>query len=86
MSCGHDGLSLKVALLDHPFLGDEDLLGRNLHTKVTTGNHDTIASFEDSVEVVKTSLVLNLGDDLDVGTTGSEDTTDKLNVFGGLDE
>jgi len=83
---GLDGLTGDVTLFNHPLLGDEDLLWGDFHTEVTTGNHDTVTNSEDLVKVVETGLVLDLGDDLNVGTTGTEDITDEVDVVGGLDE
>ena len=78
---GNNGLSGKVGLLDHPFLGNENLLWGNFHTKITTGDHDTVSGLKDFVVVVKTFLVLNLGDNLDVSSSGSEYVTDGFDIL-----
>lgn len=75
-----DGLGCNVGLLDHPLLGNEDLLGRDLHAEITTGDHDTIGGGEDFIVVVESLLVLDLGDDLDVGAAWSKKVTDVLNI------
>jgi hypothetical protein len=74
------GLACNVALCDHHLLGDEDLAGRDLDTKVTTGNHDTVGLPEDLVKVVQTLLVLDLGNDLDVLAILAEDLTDGRDI------
>jgi len=80
-----DGFGSNVALLNHPLLSDEDLLWWDLHTEVTTGNHDTINNLKDLIKVVEASLVLNLSDDLDVLLTRIiKDLADGLNVLSGL--
>lgn len=56
-----DGLASVIALLDHHLLRQEDLLSGDLHTQITTGNHDRIGLVQDGVKVLHTLLVLNLG-------------------------
>jgi len=80
LSGSDDGLAGNVSLLDHPFLGDEDLLRRDLHTEITTSDHDTISGSEDLIIVVEALLVLDLGNDLDVGTARPKEITDVLDV------
>lgn len=81
-----DGLTLDVTLGDHHLLGDEDLGGWDLDTKVTTGNHDTVSLLEDLVEVVDTLLVLNLGNDLDLLALLTQNLTDVADVATAADE
>jgi len=81
-----NGLGSNVSLLDHPLLSNEDLFGGNLHAQVTTGDHDTISGSNDLVVVVEALLVLDLGNDLDMGATGAEDLTDGFNALSGTDE
>ena len=81
-----DGLTLDVTLGDHHLLGDEDLGGRDLDTKITTGNHDTVGLLKDLVEVVDTLLVLDLGNDLDLLSFLTEDLTDVADVATTTDE
>lgn len=81
-----NGLAGNVALGDHHLLGNEDLSGRNLDTKVTTGNHDTVGLLQDLVEVVDTLLVLNLGNDLDLLAILAEDLTNGLDVAAAADK
>ena len=75
-----DWLGCDVSLLDHPLLGDEDLLRRDLHAEIATGDHDTVGGGEDLVVVVEALLVLDLGNDLDVGAAWSKQVTDVLNI------
>ena len=79
-------LSDDVSLSDHHLLGKEDLLRRNFHTKITTGNHDTISDSQDIVVVFKTFLVLDLADNLDSLVLRSEDFTDLEDITGLTDE
>ena len=43
LRCSHNWLSSNVSFLNHPLLCNEDFLWRDLHTKITSGNHDTIS-------------------------------------------
>ena len=81
-----DGLASPVALGNHHLLCEEDLRGRNLDTKVTTGDHDTVCLPQDLVKVGDTLFVLDFDDDLDVGTVWAEDVTDIANILGATDE
>lgn len=75
-----DWLSGDVALGNHHLLSHEDLRGRDLNTEISSSNHDTIGLLQDLVKVLNTLLVLNLGNDLDVGTFGTEDLSDLLDI------
>ena len=81
-----DGLASNVGLTDHVLLGEENLLGRDLHTKITTGNHDTISSGKDLGIVLKTLEVLDLANDLDVTILLTEDLADLVNIGGLADK
>ena len=81
-----DWLGCDVSLLDHPLLGDEDLLGWDLHTKITSGDHDTVGGSEDLIVVVESLLVLDLGDNLNVSASWSENISDGLNILSLSDE
>mmetsp|Transcript_2739 Transcript_2739/g.6542 ORF Transcript_2739/g.6542 Transcript_2739/m.6542 type:complete len:522 (-) Transcript_2739:100-1665(-) len=88
---GDNGFSDDVGLSDHHLLGQENLLGRDLHTKISTGDHDTIGDLQDFVIVFETFLVLDLADDLDSLVLGSKDFTNLENIGslaheGGSDE
>jgi hypothetical protein len=83
---GDDGLSGDVALGDHHLLGNEDLAGRDLNSKIATGDHDTVSLLENLVEVVNSLLVLNLGNDLDVLALLAEDLADSSYVAAAADE
>mmetsp|Transcript_28672 Transcript_28672/g.67156 ORF Transcript_28672/g.67156 Transcript_28672/m.67156 type:complete len:366 (-) Transcript_28672:68-1165(-) len=64
--CGcDDGLSGNVGPTNHEFLRQKDLFGRDFHTQVTTGNHDTIRDSQDFIIVFHSFLVFNLADNLD---------------------
>lgn len=81
-----DGLTGKVALGDELLLGNENLGGGDLDTKITSGNHDTVGLLENLVKVVDTLLVLNLGDDLDALALLTENVSDGLDIVGGSNE
>ena len=83
---GNNRLSGNVGLTDHHLLGQENLFGRDFHTKITTGNHDTVGDFEDLVIVFHTFLILNLGDDLDSLALFSQDFTNLEDVLGLTDK
>jgi hypothetical protein len=59
----------------------ENLLSWDLHAKVTSCNHDTIACGENLVEIDKTLLILHLTDDLDVLASVTKHTSDILDIF-----
>ena len=86
LSRDDNGLASDVALGNHHLLGEEHLAGRDLNTQITTGDHDTIRLLQDGVEVGDTLLVLDLDDDLDVGTVGAEDVTDVTDILSAADE
>jgi hypothetical protein len=74
------------ALGDHHLLSHEDLGGRDLDTKITSSNHDTVSLPQDLVKVDDTLLVLNLDDNLDPGAIWTENLSNLLDVVGGSDE
>ena len=82
----NDRLSGDVALRNHHLLSKEHLTGRNLDTKITTSDHDTVSCLEDLVKVGDTLLVLDLDDDLDVGTVWAKDVTDVMDILGTTNE
>ena len=79
-------LADNVALCNHHLLCQENLAGRDLDTKVTTSNHDTVRLFQDLVEVGNTLLVLNFNNNLDVGTIGSKNGADVPDVLPAADK
>lgn len=49
--CGTDDwLANPVAFAGHHFLGDEDLLGWDFNSQISTGHHDAITSFQDLIK------------------------------------
>ena len=83
---GNDGLASNVSLADHVLLGEENLLGGDLHTEITTGNHNGVGSSKDLGVVLKTFQVLDLADNLDVTMLLAEDLADLVNIRGLADE
>ena len=81
-----DWLGCDVSLFDHPLLGDEDLLGWDLHTKITSSDHDTVGGGEDLIVVVESFLVLDLGDNLNVSASWSKNIADSLDILSLSDE
>jgi len=79
-------LANDVALGDHHLLSEEDLAGGNFNTQITTGDHNTVGHSQDLVKVLDTLLVLNLDDDLNVGTVGTEDLADVQDILSTTDE
>ncbi len=67
-------------------MGEEDLLRRDFHTKITTGNHDTISDGQNVIVVFDTFLVLDLADDLDSLVFRSKNFTDFEDITGLTDE
>lgn len=86
LSSADHRLAGNVALGDHHLLSHEDLRSGDLDTKVATSNHDTIGLLQDLVKVLDTLVVLDLGDNLDVGTLLAEDLTDGADIGTASDE
>jgi len=82
----NDGLCNLVCLLDHPVLGDEDLLSGEFHGKGSACNHYTVGFMEDFFVVVKTLVVLNSSVDFGVSTMRAHSVANLLNVFSLTDE
>mmetsp|Transcript_117456 Transcript_117456/g.339586 ORF Transcript_117456/g.339586 Transcript_117456/m.339586 type:complete len:286 (+) Transcript_117456:318-1175(+) len=55
----NDGFAGNVAFSDHPFLGQEDLGGRNFHSQISTGDHNTVGFFENFIKILQTFLIFN---------------------------
>jgi hypothetical protein len=75
-----------VALGDHHLLSKENLTCGDLDTEITTGHHDTVGLVQDLIKVFDTLLVLNLDDDLNVGTLRAKYVTDILDILSTTDE
>jgi len=86
LSRDDNGLANNIALGNHHLLSEEDLTGRNLNTQITTSDHDTVGHCQNLVKVLDTLLVLNLDDDLNVGTVGTKDLTDVRDILSTADE
>mmetsp|Transcript_49565 Transcript_49565/g.89051 ORF Transcript_49565/g.89051 Transcript_49565/m.89051 type:complete len:254 (+) Transcript_49565:302-1063(+) len=83
--CGGDHrLASCIALCDDHLLCQEDLFERNLHTHVTAGHHDPISLGNDLIDIFKSCLVLDLGDDLYVFASFSKRLSDELHISGAL--
>ena len=80
--CGSDhGLKCIVTLADHGLLDIRQLLRRDLHAHVTTGDHDTVGYANDLVKIVDAFLIFDLGDDLDLGAMLHQDLLDLQNAL-----
>ena len=85
--CGSDNrLPDDISLSDHHLLGKKDLLRRDFHTKITTGNHDTVSDGQNLIVVFDTFLVLDLANDLDSLVFRSKNFTDFEDITGFTDE
>lgn len=80
LSSADAGLAGDVALGDHHLLGHEHLAGGDLDTEITTGDHDTVRLLENLVKVEDTLVVLDLGDNLNVGSLLAQNFTDGADV------
>mmetsp|Transcript_13826 Transcript_13826/g.30030 ORF Transcript_13826/g.30030 Transcript_13826/m.30030 type:complete len:526 (+) Transcript_13826:423-2000(+) len=80
---GDDRLPRDVRLADHVLLCEEDLLGRDLHAQIAASDHDAVRHAEDVLVVVKSFLVLDLGNDFDAApAVFREDFADVRHVRG----
>ena len=66
LSCCDDLFAGTVYFGNNIFLNNRNIFKRDLNTHITTGNHDTVCGFDDTVDVVNTLLILDLCDDLNV--------------------
>ncbi len=81
MSSCDSRLANDVSLTDDVLLVNRNHHGRNLNTKVATGNHDAISSFQDGIDIVIAFLVLDLGNDVDVRLAHlNADLTDCIDI------
>ena len=87
LSGGNHRFACLMALADHLLLQHGNLCGRNLHTQITPGNHDTVSSGQDVVNVVHALLILDLGNNLDiVSAVLLEHLTDGFHISGAAHE
>jgi len=86
LGCDNDRLADNVTLRNHHLLGQENLAGRDLDTKVTASNHDTIGLFQNLVKVSNALLVLNFNNNLDPGAVWSKNGADVPNVLAAADK
>ena len=70
-----------VSCLDHPLLGDHELLWRQLLSKLVSENNNTVGVLKDSFELVNSFEVIDLGEDANLVASVSAGILDLLNVF-----
>lgn len=81
LSGNYDRFSGGVTLIHHKFLGDKHLGSGDLHSEVTSGDHDPVGSLKNVVEVFETLLVFDLGNDLNILSSGSEEVSDGFDII-----
>ena len=86
LSGGDGGLAAGHALGDHLLLQNGDLRKVDLHAHVAPGHHNAVGHGEDLGEVVDTVLILDLGNDADLGVHAVQQLADLPHVGGGADE
>lgn len=86
LSGDDNGFSNNIALGNHHLLGEEDLAGRNLDTQITTSNHNAVGRFQNLIEILDSLLILDLYNNFDIGTVGTKDLTDVLDILSATDE
>ena len=52
-----------IGFFDQLLLDNRNLLQRNFHAQVASGNHDAVGHIDDLVDVFHTILIFNFGDD-----------------------
>ena len=82
LGCRDDMLAHGQGTLDQVLLDDRDLGKVDLHTHIAAGHHDAISHSQDLVHVVHALLVLQLGDDSDVGLVLVQQTADLQHILG----
>ena len=65
LGSGDHPLAQQAALVNQPLLNGGQLHKGDFHTQVASGHHDALAGLANSLNIVHTGLVLDLGDDLD---------------------
>ena len=76
LSCTNYRLAGDVTHGNHLLLRSENLGGWDFDTEISTSYHDTIGLLENLGEVVEALTVLDLGNDLDMGSIFTKDLTD----------
>ena len=56
---------------------------RDLHAHIASGYHDAIAGLQNLIQMLHTILVLNFGNDLDLGIKGIQNPTDRMDALSG---
>ena len=60
LSSSDHRLAHKITLIYHHFLCQEDFLNWNLHSKITTSNHEWVSLTQDLIKIDYSLLILNL--------------------------
>ena len=61
--------SKHAALVDQIFLDRRYFHSRNLHTEITSCDHDSVGDLTDFLYVIHTGTILNLGNNINVLST-----------------
>ena len=87
LCCCDNRCIMFIAFTDDLFLDVRHLACRNLHAKISSGNHDTIRCFNDGINVLNTFCILNLRNNTDVlSTVIIQKFTDLTDHLCGTDE
>lgn len=76
-----DWLGMKVGKIDHPFLSDEYLFNWDLHTHISSSNHNSICLFNNFRVVFQSLLILNFCNDLNTLASWAKNVSNVSNVF-----
>ena len=86
LSCADDRLSRNVTLGNHHLLCHENLAGRDLDTKITSSDHDTVCFLEYFVKIDDTLLVFDLHDYLNASSFLPKHLADVPDIVGRADK
>ena len=76
--CRRDNLLARhIYLIDDHLLDDRNFLTRNLHTHISTGNHDSIRYIDDIIDMIHALRILDFGNDVNIiSAVGIQQLTD----------
>ena len=66
LGCSDNRLVILITLLDNQLLQIRNLLCRNLHAQISPGNHDSIRTADNLINVLNPFRILNLCDNRDI--------------------
>ena len=66
LSCCDYLFACIIDLVNDLFLDNRNIFQRNLHTHISTGDHDSVCHFHNAVDIINALLIFNLGNNINV--------------------